>query len=140
MRLNYRRQLAGVQIVPSSLVWAVRGILNSRGIDPAQINDSGEIDLQALVALGITRIEIRSKLSEPIVIDLTKKSGGEVPKLLQEVKPQVILTGPAGRYEIAPAGPPDGIDPRLRVLGVNLGWGLGLGLLGVALIGYAIAD
>lgn len=94
-----------------------------------------EINAQALLALAYNRITIYSKLHPPIPIDLTTPSDGTVSQLVRDYQPAVVISGPAGRITIAPAGMPSGIDPRLKPFAQTLGWGLGLGLLGVLAIG-----
>ena len=131
--------LAGLQIVPPALVWAARSALAAQGVDSNVISGSGEIDAAALIALAFDKIEIRSRAAPPLVISL--KGGTPDPAtqaLLQRVQPAVILSGRAGRFEIAPYGNPSGIDPSISAAGTQLGIGIGAALLGLFAIGYIV--
>lgn len=129
---------AGLQLVPPVLVGAVRQLLQAQGIDPKAISDTGEVDSQALIALAFDRIEIRSRLAPPIVIDLKTPPDAKTQAYLREIQPALVMTGKAGRAEVAPYGMPHGITPGLAIAGKQLGWGLGAVALGLVFLGGAI--
>ncbi len=134
--------LDGIQLVPPFLVGALRGVLQTQGIDPRAVNDAGEIDPAALMALAFSKVEIRSRLHDPITLDMRNMNPepGVTAQLLQEAQPAVILhlrTG--GSFTIAPNGvPTGGISEFFKTAGMDVVLGIGAGLLGLVLFGYAI--
>lgn len=130
---------SGLQIVPAPLVPVVRGLLASQGVtNPGAVTDSGELDPMALIALGFDRVEIRTALSPPVVINLGGPSDPQTEATLKRVQPAIMFSGRAGKAEIAPYGVPLAIDPDIKNAGVSIGLGLGAALLGVMLFGGAI--
>ncbi len=129
--------LAGLQILPSSLVWAGRAALNAQGISPAALNDNGEIDPQALIAMAFDTLEIQTTAFAPLKINLKNVSGSPSPEM-QRLKPFIKLSGPAGAVELAPFGKPSGIDNAIQTAGSNIGIGIGAAILGLLFIGKAL--
>ena len=135
------RSLQGVQL-PIYVVGAIRGMLATQGISPNAISDTGEIDPSALMALAFSKVEIRSRLHDPIVIDMrTMQPGpGVTSKLLNEAQPAIYLhLRSGGTFKIAPAGEPTGgVFEWVKTAGWDLGFGVGAALLGLVALGYAI--
>lgn len=114
-----------------------RSLLASQGIrNPNAISDSGEIDPMSLIALGFDKVEIRTAYSPPVTIDLNAPPDTEGDAQLRLVQPAIILTGRAGRAEIAPYGVPGGISARTA--GISIALGLGAALVGTMLFGALI--
>lgn len=128
----------GVNVVPPVLVGTVQNLLAQQGIDPAAINADGSINPAALVTSAFDTITIRSNLSEdPIVINLHGPPDPVAAGILQELQPEVTLSGRAGQFTIAPNGKPNQvIDFSSSIASVGLG--TIAAVLGVALLGYAI--
>jgi hypothetical protein len=91
-----------------------------------------------LLSLGINRVEVRTAFSPPVVIDPNSPPNPATQALLKKVMPAVILSGPAGRVEIAPYGVPSGVSSAVKRYGWSLGIGLGATLLGVMFLGGAM--
>lgn len=103
------------------------------------MSDTGDIDAAALVALAFDTIEIRSRAAPPLVINLKGASDPAADALLRKVQPAVILSGRAGRFQVAPYGMPSGgIDPTILVAGQQLGIGAVAAFLGLAAVGYML--
>jgi hypothetical protein len=124
----------GLQLVPPLLVGAVRSLLAAQGVDPSALSASGELDPTGLITMGFDKVEIRTALSPPVVVDLRAKPDPENQKLLKFVQPAVILTGRAGKATIAPFGVPSGISADARAVGANIAVGLVTGVLGAFLL------
>lgn len=137
VRMSGFGSLNGLQIVPPALVGIARMAFQSQGIPPGAVSDDGTIDPQALIALAFDTIEIRTRLTPPIRINLKDLSPNpEMQRLLNQVQPAVKLTGRAGTYTFAPQGIPDGIAAeQIKSTGTSLGLGIGAALLGVLVLG-----
>ncbi len=127
-----------LNIVPPLLVGSVRSALSSQGVPGNVISDSGTLDMMQLITLGFDRIEIRTALSPPAIIDLRAKPDPENEKLLREVKPMIRFTGKAGTVQIAPYGVPLGVSHELKTALTYAVIGGVFGLVGVMLFGRAM--
>ncbi len=134
------RHLSGLQLVPREIVPVAQQVLRSQGINPASMNAAGEIDASSLIALAFNKIEIRTALTPPVMIDLNAKPDPETAKTMRQVKPALIMTGRAGRYEIAPYGMPnsDSLLDQLMGNAGSLGFGVIAGIFGLGLIAGSI--
>lgn len=132
------QSMNGLQLVPPALVGLARPLLQSQGIDPNALSSSGEIDPMALLTMAFDKVEIRTALTPPVVIDLLKPTDPKTRAQLSLVQPAIIFTGRAGRAAIAPYGVPSGISPRVKQMGIALGVGVGAALLGLVIFGGAI--
>ena len=130
----------GVQLVPPVLVGAVRNVLNAQGLPSSILSDSGELDTTALVTLGFDKVEVRTALTPPVVVDLKGPSDPAATELLKTLQPAVILSGRAGRATIAPHGVPSGtgVTATVKKAGLSIGLGLAAGLVGGILFGRAL--
>jgi len=127
---------AGFRLVPSSVVPIVRGAFMSQGIDGSMISDSGDVEPQALIALLFDTIEVRTRLTPSLVIDLKRApvEGGD--RLLKEIiQPELIFRGNAGEFKLNPYGEPTGISPEVGKWGWIAGLGIGGLLLAMILLG-----
>src|SRR3972149_436042 len=86
-------------------------------------------DPMALLTAAFDKLEIRTAFTDPIVINLKGPPDPRSVALMNEVQPAIILSGPLGRVQIAPAGLPSGKSPLLK----RWGWGLAIGGVGAAL-------
>lgn len=137
--MHIRNSFAGLQLVPPALVPLVRPLLASQGItDPGAIDNNGNVDPMALLALGFSTIEIRSALTPPVTIDLRMPADQQTDALLNVVQPVITFAGRAGRVQIAPYGVPEGITPLIKKYAVTIGVGLGAALVGVLLFGAVL--
>ena len=128
--------LDGVQLVPPALVGAARAALKAQGLDPEAIALNGELNPVGLLSSAFDTVEIRTRLTPPIALNLRGPPDPAIRRTLEQIQPAIVLRGRAGRYEIAPLGVPAGpVD--LSASGTKLGIGVGAGLLGLLLIGAA---
>lgn len=128
----------GVKLLPPALVSIARSLLQSQGIDARAVSDDGEIDPQALVALAFDKMELRTAYTEPILVDLKGPPDPQTAKLLADIRPQVTLTGRAGKAEIAPYGQgaaESGIFPSLNTPTGRIALGIGAGAVGLLFVG-----
>ncbi len=85
--------------------------------------------------MAIDRVEIRSNLFDPIVIDLRQNSEGTNPAmqaLYDRVQPALIFDGRAGHFEVAPGGMPSGSPATKTAIKV------GGAILAGTLLGYIL--
>jgi hypothetical protein len=127
-----RRAGGSVQIVPPTLVVVARTALQNQGLDPYIITSAGELDPMKLFGSGFTDVEIRTTLFNTHFRP-NEPSNPATTKLLKQLQPTIILTGPAGRVTLAPYGVAKQAD--LSGSGLAIGLGVGAGLLGLMLIG-----
>lgn len=130
----------GLQVVPPSLVGAARALLQAQGVSPYAISDAGELDGATLVSAGFDRVEIRTRFTPTVAIDLRSPPDPENERLLREVQPSVVLTGRAGRAVIAPYGlAGEGIGAKFfKSSATQVGVGIAAALVGLVLIGGAV--
>lgn len=124
--------------MPPSLVSVARGLFATQGIAPNSVNDSGEIDPQALIALAFDRMSIETSVTPTIDVDLKAPPDPNTAALLNEFKPRVTLYGRGGRVEISPYGVaaptgPEWSPSTKLILGVAGGF-VGILILGKALL------
>lgn len=97
---------------------------------------NGRLDLGALVAESIGEVEIRSRFSPPVTVQVAGPPGPPS-AWMQTLKPAVEVRSPFGTYVYAPEG-----DPGPTAWKAPLGWGLaavaalgGLGALALVRLG-----
>lgn len=129
-------RFSGVQIVPPSLVSVARGLFATQGIGADAVNDSGEIDPQALIALAFDKMLIQTAVTPDIEVDLKAAPDPSTAALLNEFKPRITLYGRAGKVEIAPYGMDMGSTGWPS--GLKIGLGVAVGFLGVLILGKAL--
>lgn len=135
----YTGGMASIQLVPAALVPLVRSALQSQGIDPRSIDDSGAISGEALFALAFDKVEVRTAYTPNVTIDVLAPADPETHALLSRVQPTVILTGRGGRVVVAPYGEAGAIaSGEIASAGVKLGLGVGAALLGLVFVGAAL--
>lgn len=98
----------------------------------------GAIDPSSIFGVAFDTVELRSRLHQPIKYKITGPSDPATMAMLKRIQPAIIFTGNAGRYEIAPAGMPEGIDSDVEGAGPLIGLGLGAALLGLLFVGKAL--
>jgi hypothetical protein len=127
----------GLQLVPSSLVGAARLAFETQGISGAAISDTGEIDPQALVALAFDTVTIRTAVTPDIVINMKAPSTPGQQSIINQLHPQIFLSGRFGTVPLQPWGQettPEGEwSTRIKV-----GIGIAAGVLGLAVLGKAL--
>jgi hypothetical protein len=138
MIVNRAASFADIQIIPPAFVGISRAALQAQGIDPRMIQDDGNLDPQALLAIAWQTASFRTSLTPAIDIDLTRKGDGQVSTLVKELQPVFELRGRVGNVTIAPAGVPTGINPNITPAATWAGVGVGLGLLGLLVIGKTL--
>lgn len=116
---------------------AARGALASQGFNPGIITPQGELDAQMLLTLAFDQIEVRSSLGN-FTINLNAPSSPATQALIDRIKPTLVFSGRAGRFEVAPYGSATGIDPDVSSWGWKAGVGIGAGILGLLLIGKTL--
>jgi hypothetical protein len=124
----------GVRLVPPALVGAARALLQAQGIDPNVLSASGEVDAGALIALGFDTVELRTAMTPPLRINLKEPSDPETSALLNQIRPTIIFSGRAGRYELAPYGQTSGAAGVVGTSQKNLLFGVGAAVLGLVLM------
>lgn len=88
-------------------VWAIapiRTALQAARVDPASIDDAGEIVASKLLGSFYTSAEVRTRITPSVSLDLAEQMSGPPSPLVQWLQPTVILRGPAGERVIAPYG------------------------------------
>lgn len=86
-------------------------------------------DAMSILTTAFDTLEIRTALTDPVVVNLKGPSDPRYAALLQELRPAIIFSGPLGRVQIAPLGMPTGKSSLLK----KWGWGLAVGGIGAAL-------
>lgn len=115
---------------------AARAALASQGLNPNIITARGELDAQMLLTLAFDQVEVRSTLGD-FTINLNAPSSPAMQAVIDRIKPTLVFSGRAGRFEIAPYGVATGIDPAVNQWGPSIGIGIGAAILGLLLIGKA---
>src|SRR5687768_3323685 len=100
-----------MQLVPSQLVPIARQALAQQGYDPNILKGDGSISEIDLVTLAFDKVEIRTSFGSVPPFDLKTKPNPKTQATLRRLQPAIILTGRAGRVEIAPYGLPSARDP-----------------------------
>lgn len=97
----------------------------------------GAFDPEALIALGINRIEVRSRVMDPMVITVGGPSDPRTEALMREIQPSVTLSGNLGTFTIAPYGEPQpgSVSPAIRNALLAGSAGVAAALVGVLLLG-----
>lgn len=93
---------------------------------------------QTLFGVAFDTVELRTRLAPPVRFKINGPSDPATMAMLRRIQPAIIFTGNAGRYEIAPVGSPEGIDPAVESAGPLIGFGIGAALLGVLFIGKSL--
>jgi len=93
--------------IDPALIPAFQQLISQGGGNPNMIADDGSISPDALVQLFFNQAEVRTSISPPIVFPIGPTGQPASPgsdALIRKLQPTVILSGPAGRVEIAPYG------------------------------------
>lgn len=122
-----------MQILPPALVPAARTALQNEGFDPNTIGNDGTLNVTGVIARFYNTVTIRTSVTPDLVFPISPDGGQPdraTQELLNELRPTVILSGPAGVYELAPYG---------NTQGQTSWWPLALAGGGLALfLGWAI--
>lgn len=110
--------------------WQIRASIRPRSTTDGSINPQG------LLTSAFDTLEIRTTATAPIVVNLRGPPSPSAQALIDQFRPQIILSGRAGRFEFAPGGSGDQLDFSRSAM--SLGLGLGAAILGVGLLGYAL--
>ena len=137
MRLS-GMQFGAFQIVPPVAVPVARQILSSQGLDPSMLHQQGEISATDLMSIAFEDIEIRTALTSPVKFKLREPPDPRTTALLNEIRPVVVMTGRAGRVEIAPYGTAGGPSQELKETALKAAAGIALGLFGFYLVKRAL--
>lgn len=100
-----------MQILPPALVPAARAALSNQGLDPNIIGFDGGLNGQGLVGVAFNQVTVRTAVTPDIVFPISASgppTNRATQELLNTVQPTVILSGPAGTYELAPYGSAQG--------------------------------
>jgi len=112
------------QIVPPFLVGPVRQGLQAQGVPGDVISDSGGIDGANLLTMAFDTVEIRTAATPPIKFSISGPPDPDTAALLNEIRPEIILTGRAGTARIDPYGSSGGVvSDTFKIAGVELGIG-----------------
>ena len=111
------------------LVDIVRSVLVQQGFPPDVIDSAGKMNLTAIAAGLYDTVEIHSKLTPPIVLNLKDALASGPPNpIVAWAQPTVVLRGKRGRVVVAPYGESEGsILPLLALAGGLVGLGYVLG-------------
>ncbi len=131
--------LGGLQLVPTSLVPTLRTLFQTQGIDPSAVDNNGNVDPQALLALAFDQVEIKTNATPTMTMNLKGPSDPATQQLLNQLQPTLIFSGPAGRAVIAPQGAAGAAGGDwFSTLTSKAGIGIAAGVVGTALLLIAI--
>ena len=122
-----------MQLIPAQLVPAAQAFIRQQGYDPNIIAYDGSINAAGIVSLAFNKVEVSTAVTPTISFPIS--ASGEPPspamqELLNQLQPTVVLSGPAGRIEVAPYGMPAGQTSWLPIALFGLG--------SVAFLGWAL--
>jgi hypothetical protein len=142
VRLVRRSQLSGM--IPAAMIPTVRSVFTSQGITASAVDDNGNIDPQAIIALVYDSVEFRSRLFPPGSVTYNLKNTESSPQtraLLKAVQPAVILHSAqyGDKVLFAPLGVPTAQATEVTTAASNIGFGVGAVALGLVLAGVAIS-
>ena len=113
--------------VPPSFVPLVRSMLQQQGMNPAVVGADGSVSASDLMGLFFDTVEMRTAYSPPVRFKVAEPPDPRTQELLKQVRPALVLSGRAGRVEIAPFGVPS--SPAIESLKQGITAGV-LGLVG----------
>jgi hypothetical protein len=122
-----------MQIIPPSMVPIAQGLIQSQGGNPNLFNYNGEINPTAVAELFFNQATVRTAITPDIVFPISSSGAPPSPamqELLNQLRPSVVLSGPAGVVEIAPYGTAHGQTSWLPLALVGggvvlfLGWAI----------------
>lgn len=96
--------MGGLQLAPQALVPSIRALFQAQGIDGSAVDDQGNIDPQALLALAFDQVEIKTNATPTMTMNLKGPSDPTTQALLNQLQPTLVFSGPAGRAVLAPQG------------------------------------
>lgn len=122
-----------MQLIPAALVPAVRSFVQSQGGDPYLVNNDGSVNPTATVALFFNEVRVKTAVTPELVFPINAQGQAPDPlmqEVLDQLRPTVTLTGPAGTVIAAPYGMPQG---------QRSWWPVGLAVGGAVLfVGWAL--
>lgn len=97
--------------IPQVLIGPFRSALQSQGVDPNTIDAYGNIHPEGLVSAFYNQVTVRTSVTPDLIFPIT--ASGPPPsdaqrEILGQIKPTVILSGPAGVATLAPYGQAQG--------------------------------
>ncbi len=128
-----RRSMNGLQLAPAALVPSIRALFETQGIGGNAVDDQGNIDPQALLALAFDQVEIRTNATPPVTMSLKGPSDPATQAILAKLNPTLIFTGAAGRAVLAPYDGTSGGD-WFGSLGGQIAMGVVAGATGIAIL------
>lgn len=137
----HRSHLNG--LIPSPLIPTIRSYFTSQGVTGTAVDNDGNLNPQAVIALLYDTVEFRSSLFPPGAVVYNLKNvapNPETARLLDTVRPAVILHSAVRGDQVlfAPRGVPTGQASEVKGAASNLGFGIGAVALGLVLVGAAI--
>lgn len=129
------RSLNGLQLAPAALVPSIRALFQAQGIDGSAVDDQGNVDPQALLALAFDQVEIRTNATPTVTMSLKGPSDPATEALLTQLQPTLTFSGAAGTAVLAPykaAG--TGGGDWFSSMGSKIAIGIVAGATGVALM------
>lgn len=96
-----------LQIVPPNLVPAAQALIAQQGGNPYLLQANGELNPDGVLALFFNQAEVRTSITPSLIFPIGPTGAPASPMtdaLISSLQPTVILSGPAGRVEIAPYG------------------------------------
>ena len=89
------------------MVPLARGLISAQNGNPWMLNDDGSLNPDGVLALFFDTVEVRTTATPALRFPIGPTGAPADPTtdaLIRSLKPTVILSGPAGRVEVAPYG------------------------------------
>lgn len=96
-----------MRLINPELVPVARSLIASQGGSPYLLNDDGSLSPDATLALFYNEVEVRTSVTPPLRFPIGPTGTPADPTtdaLVRQLKPTVILRGPAGEVTVAPYG------------------------------------